>query len=140
MRRFGFLCALLLTLSACAQTINTHGNLVRDEQLARLSVGSSSKMDVLQTLGSPTTKSLFSEETWYYITSTSISRPLNENDIQGRTTYVIAFDENGILADISKRTDAEDGRALRPSRTQTPTQGQAMGVIDQILQNLGTGQ
>lgn len=136
MHRFGFLCALLLLLGACAKTVNTHGNLVRDDQLARLTVGSSTKMDVLQTLGSPTTKSLFNEETWYYITSTSLSRPLNENDIQGHTTYVFAFDDKGVLSQVTTRTDA-DGRAIRPSTAQTHTQGQALGVIDQILQNLG---
>lgn len=136
MHRFGFLCALLLLLGACSTTVNTHGNLVRDDQLARLTIGSSTKMDVLQTLGSPTTKSLFDEEVWYYITSTSLSKPLNENDIQDRKTFIFAFDEQGILTTLTTRTDA-DGRAIRPSSARTRTQGQALGVIDQVLQNLG---
>lgn len=135
MRHLG-LFTLLLLLSGCAETLNTHGNLVREDQLTRLTAGSSTKTDVLQTLGSPTSKSLFNEETWYYITSKSLSKPLDENDIIERKTYVLAFDDKGILTGIGTRTEA-DGRDLRPTTTETPTQGQALGVIDQILQNLG---
>lgn len=137
MQRLGFFCVLFsFGLAACAETLNTHGNLVREDQLVALNTGSATKMDVLQTLGSPTTKSLFDNEKWYYITSKSLSKPLNENDIVERKTYILAFDEKGVLANIAVRTE-DDGRALRPESKETATQGQALGVIDQILQNLG---
>jgi outer membrane protein assembly factor BamE (lipoprotein component of BamABCDE complex) len=126
------------SLAACGQTVATHGHIILPSRLAQIQVGQTNQDDVRRLLGSPSTTGTLNDRTWYYITNTTIDKPLNPNILQKSELVKITFDPSGTVAGLEKKTEA-DSKDVEPSAKTTPTQGQALGIIDQMLDNIGIG-
>ena len=130
-------------LAACAETITTQGQVVLPSRLAQVKPGVSTQADVQQLLGSPSTTSTFKAhpqdgDTWYYITSIVKDKVLRPNQLQKRDIVIVTFTPSGTVAGLEKKTEA-DGKTVDPVAKTTPTQGQSMGVFQQMFGNLGLG-
>ena len=127
-----------LPLAACSNVYHTHGQIIPEENLAMVEIGKNDKQDVQRYLGSPSSVSTFADDEWLYITSKTVDKPFKPSELVERDILVINFDENGKVAQITKKTE-EQTRDIEPSGKTTETHGQSMGVIDQMLDNLGRG-
>ncbi len=131
-------CALTfiaLCLAACTPTAAVRGNLVEDYRLAEVKTGVDTQSDVLQKLGSPTTRSPFDDGIWYYLGQRTEKRGILDPKIVEEKIVQVTFDKNGVVEDIRK-TDPK--RLDIPyDRDKTPTSGQQMTVIQQALGNMG---
>lgn len=126
-------------LSACTETVNTYGQVILPSRLAQVQVGTSSKDDVRQLLGSPSMQGTMNDNRWYYITSTAVTKPLEPNILKSRRVIVLDFDPvTGVLSNLEEKTEA-DGKTVDPDRKVTKTEGQSMGIFEQITGNLGLG-
>lgn len=135
---FSVLAVTALFTTGCSNVHHTHGQVIPQENLAMLEVGKNDKQDVRRYLGSPSTVATFNDDEWLYITTKTVDKPLSPGNLVERNILVINFDDNGKIAQISKK-DASASRELTPSEKLTETQGQSMGIIDQMLDNLGRG-
>ena len=131
------LCCAMLSLTACSEVRTTHGHVLNTQQVAALEPGKHSKNDVMRLLGSPSTKGTFNENIWMYVTDKTRSEALNPNILEEREVLVLRFEKDK-LAEVTRKT-GEDGREVEPSNKVTPTQGQSLGIIDQMIENLGRG-
>lgn len=129
------LAALLLT--ACTGTQTTHGNFITTKQVAQLTPNDMTKDDVLAVLGSPSSHGTMNANRWYYITELQHTKPFEPNLLVSRTLLVLDFDENGTLVNVAQK-DQTNAKDVAMDETTTPTQGQALGVVDQIIQNVQT--
>jgi outer membrane protein assembly factor BamE (lipoprotein component of BamABCDE complex) len=131
--------AAALTLAGCAETLDTHGQIILPSRLAQIKVGETTQEQVLQLLGSPSTQGTLNDTRWYYITSTVGTKAFNPNDLKSRKVVVIDFDPSSTI--VRKMTDLNEssGRPIDPDRTKTTTQGQSMGFIEQMFGNIGMG-
>lgn len=139
----GLTVTFALTASAlllgCTQTITTtHGQVIDTNQLEQLAIGAHTKEDVRGILGSPSVTGTFHDDRWYYITETKMDKPLNPNILTERGVYIVTFDKSGIVTGIDQ-LDKEDGKEVIPAARTTTTQGQSLGIVDQLLENLGQG-
>lgn len=125
-------------LAACGETVATHGHIILPSRLAQIQPGQSTRADVLQLLGSPSTTGTMSDDRWYYMTNTTKDKPLNPNLLQKSQLVEISFDPSGTVTGLVQKTEA-DSKSLDPDLTTTPTHGQALGLIDQFLGNVGLG-
>lgn len=125
-------------LAACAPTLNTHGNIILPSRLAAIHTGQTSQDEVLQLLGTPSAKSTFQANQWYYITSTDKVTALKGNQMENRKVVAIAFDPSGTVSNLHELTEA-DGKTFTPDATTTKTQGQSLGILEQLMGNLGIG-
>lgn len=135
------LLALLLVMpmvAGCAQTHTTHGQIIPQENLAMLEEGQHDKLDVLRYLGSPSSETPFEENKWLYITTKTEHRAFNHDEVIAREILMVEFDDNDKLARIS-RLSKQDGRHITPLPKETRTQGQSLGILDQMFDNLGRG-
>jgi outer membrane protein assembly factor BamE (lipoprotein component of BamABCDE complex) len=128
-----------MLLTACGQTVATHGHIILPSRLAQIQVGQTSQDDVRRLLGSPSTTGTLNDSTWYYMTNTTVDKPLNPNILQKSQLIKITFNPSGTVAGISQKTEA-DSKDLEPATKTTPTQGQSVGILDQMLDNIGIGQ
>jgi outer membrane protein assembly factor BamE (lipoprotein component of BamABCDE complex) len=132
---------LLVALGAqwgCSSITSTHGQIVNEKQIGYLQPGLSKQDEVRQLLGSPSTIGTFNENRWYYVTETTENEPLNPNMLTSRRVVILEFDEDGVVQKILTR-DEQDGKEVPFLSRSTPTQGQSLGIIDQMIQNLGVG-
>ena len=126
----------LLAVSACAPRIATHGNLPDPDRLAEVVPGEMAKDEVSEILGSPSSISMFGEETWYYISERKETTAFFAPDLAERKVLIVRFDDEGYVSAL-ETLNAEDGRAVEPVDRETPTAGNEITILQQLLGNLG---
>ncbi len=127
--------AALLLAAACTPTQATRGNIVEDYRMAEIIPGVSSRTNVLQSLGSPTTVAPFDDNVWYYIGQKTEKRGIFDPKVVEKKTVVVAFNQDGIVQSIDN-VDA-DLIDVPHVRRKTPTSGNDITVMEQLIGNVG---
>ncbi len=127
---------LALGLSACAQSIQTRGNIPNPELVSKISPGVHTRDDVAILLGSPSTVSTFQDSKWYYIGQKTTSFAFFEPEVLERQVIVISFDEKGTV-EHTKTYGLADGQAIDPVDRITPTEGRKLTFLQQLIGNVG---
>jgi len=135
-RRAIMAAALVLAVSACNGRIDARGNEPDPDRLAEIQVGQHTRQQVVEFLGSPSSTSVFDGEAWYYISKRTETVAFWAPDIQQRQVVVIRFDTAGVVQDV-EALDQEDTRTVQLVDRETPTSGNELTVIDQLLGNIG---
>lgn len=128
--------ATIPLLAACAGEVNTHGDMVQDERLARIIPHQHSQRDVLAILGSPSTLSVLDGEAWYYIGDRRESLAFFKPDLLERETVVVSFDETGVVSSVEKAIVDEEHK-IEVVERETPTHGSDLTMVEQFLGNIG---
>lgn len=124
---------------SCAETLDTHGQVILPSRLAQIKVGETTQQQVLQLLGSPSAQGTLNDSRWYYITSTVGSKAFQPYNLKSRKVLVLDFDPSStVVLKMAQKTEAQ-GREIDPDSTKTSTQGQSMGFTEQMFGNLGMG-
>lgn len=126
---------LTLTLAACTPTHAVRGNIVEDYRLSEVVPGVSTRQNVLMSLGSPTTQSPFDENVWYYMGQKTEKTGIFDPKVVDEKIVVVAFDEEGVvqLAEVIENDRIDIPRI----REKTPTGGNDISAVQQIMGNLG---
>ena len=125
-----------LVITACNPTLRTHGYRYTDGEVPEILVGQDSEATVLATLGSPSVRGTFEENTWYYISDTREYLSYLRPSTLARRVIAIQFDENGTVANVEE-FDASDSRRVSYVSRTTPTRGRELTIIEQVLGNVG---
>jgi len=133
-RNFAFV-SLLVCLAACAPRFSTHGHQVDPFQLEQISIGSSTKVDVLDELGKPSFTGAFDENKLYYVSQHMRQAAAGKSETIEREIYIFSFDESGKLAQIDIK-DETTGITVVTLDAVTPTPGDGYGVVEQAFANL----
>lgn len=139
MTRFGHLtCAMALgaAILGCSPVISTHGFAPPDEQLSEIAVGQDTRGSVRRKIGRPGLDGVFTDEGWYYVSSTVERLTWHEPKVTDRRIVAIAFDENDTVTAIN-RYGLDDGRLVDLETRTTPTRGRDLTVLQQLLGNIG---
>ena len=110
------------------------GNLPDPERVSELKPGEVSKDDVLDALGSPSSINTFGNETWYYISERTETVAFLKPEVLERQILVVEFNKKGRMAQIIT-LGLNAGRELVHVERITPTFGEELTVLDQILGN-----
>lgn len=125
----------LLLVTACTPMQATRGNIVEDYRMAEIVPGVSSRTNVLQSLGSPTTVAPFDDNVWYYIGQKTEKRGIFDPKVVDKKVVVVAFGEDGVVQAIDKvDSDMID---VPHVRRKTPTSGNDITVMEQLIGNVG---
>lgn len=135
LRTLFLVCLPILLMAACTPTMNQHGNLVEDDQLAQLQSGVSTRSDVLRTIGSPTTVAPFHPHIWYYMSQETQKKGIFDPSITDERIVVVAFDEEGIVEEFGE-LDVNRVDLVLEDET-TATHGHKLTFAQQVLGNLG---
>ncbi len=125
-----------LAVSACESRYATRGNLPDPDLLASIEPGATSRDEVAQLLGSPSSVAMFERETWFYISQKSETFAFLEPDIYERQVVIIKFDQGGVLENV-ETLRLEDSQTVVPTERETPTLGNDPSLFDQFFGNLG---
>lgn len=129
--------ALAPAISACSPDVHTRGNLAKPAALDSLKIGESSRAQVTSALGTPSTTSLFDEqETWFYIGAQTQQFAVWPTEELSRQVVAVHFDQRGIV-DAVQLLDKDDGTEIAVVDRKTPTAGQQLTIVQQLLGNIG---
>jgi outer membrane protein assembly factor BamE (lipoprotein component of BamABCDE complex) len=129
--------ALLAVALASCQMSETfvRGQKITADQLEQVPVGSS-REQVLLALGTPTTTGLADGEAFYYISQTaSRSMAWQRPAVRDRRILAVYLDDDGNVRDIAEY-GLKDGRVFDYLARKTPTGGQDLAFVSQLLGGL----
>jgi len=130
------LAALGLAAAACAPVASNHGFVALDVKPAEVKAGEDTKSTVLERLGSPSIKSTFDENTWYYMTQGVERVAFYRPRVTSREVVAVTFDEAEKVKTVNSYTLA-DGKIIALNGRETPTRGRELTIIEQLLGNVG---
>ena len=126
----------LAALGACSPIIQQEGNVPDPDQVVQINPGVDDKNRVTQLLGSPSTVSAFQDRTWYYISRRTEQSAFLDPKVVEQEVLAISFDGNNIVEDM-RIYGLENGRMIDMNQKVTPTYGNDLTLMQQLLGNLG---
>ena len=136
---FSALAAALLAIAglpACSPTVDQRGNLPEPDKIAEIRPGATTRDEVTKILGTPSSTSVFSEKTWYYISRRTKQVAFFDPDVTDQQVYIVNFDDRGVVKAVDHR-DLKDGRDIEPAPGATPAPGRELTFLEQIIGNVG---
>jgi outer membrane protein assembly factor BamE (lipoprotein component of BamABCDE complex) len=123
-------------LAACTPTIQQEGNVPDPDQVVQINPGVDDKNRVSQLLGSPSAVSAFQDRTWYYISRRTEQTAFLDPKVVEQEVLAVSFDANNIVEDL-RVYGVENGRIVESVDRVTPTHGNDLTFVQQLLGNLG---
>lgn len=129
------LCAVL-ALGACAPDIAARGNDPTKNRVEQIEVGNQTRAEIAALLGTPSATATFDDETWYYISARTQQYAVFEREELDRRVLAISFDSTGRVSEV-RELGLGDGRNVDVVQRETPTLGNELSIMEQLLGNLG---
>ena len=130
------LLAAAVFLAACSPTIDQRGNLPDADNVLAIQPGVSTKDEVSQLLGTPSTVATFSDKTWYYISKRTETVAFFSADVIDQQVLVVKFDDSDVVEQVALLGMGDSNDVDMVGR-ETPTYGQQLTIIQQLLGNIG---
>jgi outer membrane protein assembly factor BamE (lipoprotein component of BamABCDE complex) len=128
--------ALTLGSGACTARIDQRGNKPDEDQVVLINPGVDDKNRVAELIGTPSAISTFNDRTWYYISKRTETVAFFDPETVDQEVLAISFDDSGVV-DNMRIYGPEDGRTIAYVDRTTPTEGNELTLIQQLLGNLG---
>ena len=125
---------LVLAVSACSPRAHTRGNLPDPKKVSQLKAGDISREEVIEFLGSPSSRASFGDEVWFYISEQTETFAWFEPEIKNRQVLALHFDKDGTLNKIEV-SGLDQANSVIPIDRKTPTHGNKMSVLEQLVGN-----
>lgn len=130
---------LVLVLTGCYPTVDHRGFNPEQMQIDNIQKGVSTKENVQEILGSPSTTSLFPVEgknwtNWYYIYRKTETTSFFEPKVVDQITVKITFDERNIVQDINHQKGVQ-GEQIKASKERTESTGYESSAMKDIFGN-----
>ena len=136
MKNFIFVLITTLALTGCISEFEQHGFSFEQNNIQSIKVGKSSKQNVLQSLGSPSTESNYGTPTFYYIGFKTEKVAFMQPKIIEQRVISITFDKKNTVSDIQEYT-IDDLNSIAFSEHKTEIKGNTLTPIEQIMSNVG---
>lgn len=130
--------ALALGAAAACAPVSTYSGFRperNDVELADPQVGVDTRATVQQRFGSPSTTAVFDQTSWYYVSAVQQRIAFYSPDTTDRRVMVVRFD--GDVVSGVEKYGIERGRMVNYSNEETPTRGRELGILEQLLGNVG---
>lgn len=128
--------AATAALAGCTPMKSVRGQMLEPDRVAQIEPGSSTRRDVYQLLGTPTTLATFDDRKWIYVNQTVERRAFMKPQVTDRTILVVTFDDVGFVKDV-QTLDETAARDVALVDATTPTPGTEIGLLEQLLGNIG---
>jgi outer membrane protein assembly factor BamE (lipoprotein component of BamABCDE complex) len=130
--------ALALGAAAACSPVSTYSGFRperNDVELADPQVGVDTRATVQQRFGSPSTTAVYDTTAWYYVSSVQQRIAFYSPETTDRRIMVVRFD--GDVVSAVEKFGIERGRMVNYSSDETPTRGRELGILEQLLGNVG---
>tara|TARA_R110002096_G_scaffold126381_5_gene273203 strand:+ start:98 stop:595 length:498 start_codon:yes stop_codon:yes gene_type:complete len=125
-----------LATTACGNGRAIRGYIFDKELADAIMPGVDNRQSVQSTLGTPSVSATFSEDTWYYVSTTVRVRPVFWPDAKEHRVLAISFNESGVVDNVDNY-DLSHMRTIDPSGDRTPTRGRNLSLFQQIFGSVG---
>jgi len=129
--------ALLLAAGGCSTIKDHRGYLVDPALTDSVLPGVDNRLSVQKSLGEPTLKSQFGQQSWYYISLDTAQHPFGYPRIKAGSIMDVTFDTAGTVQGVS-HDGVEHVLIIHPDHHTTPTLGRERSFFEDLFGNIGT--
>ena len=131
-------------LYSCAPINKQHGYLIEDvvdsaEEMSEFNLGTTTKNDVFQSLGSPSIEIKDINNIWIYLISVKQKNVFENDNIVYQSILRFEFNNNGILTS-KEFSNEDDFIEIAFSKDRTKIATDSYGIADQIYETFVRGQ
>lgn len=134
--RYGWLCCLCILVAGCVRTYESRGYTWQEKNFTSIVPEKTSKEEVLQLLGSPTTQADYGHETWYYISSKVSRVAFLDPKTEEQKVIQVTFTPEGKVKEL-QQYDLKKAQKVAFINEKTPTEGNDLTFWQQLLGNIG---
>lgn len=127
---------LVMFAAACSPIYRNHGYVPIDEDLAKIEVGKSTRQDVADAIGRPSSTGLLEGTGWYYVGSRWETRTWHAPEEIKREVVAVSFNDKGVVTNV-ERFGLKDGNVVPLSRRVTESNVKGISFIRQLLGSIG---
>lgn len=130
--------ALLLSggaLAACSPTVQVHGYMPPEADVARIKPGVDTAATVEEILGLPAGNGIVRDSAWYYVESTFENYTYHAPRVLDRKILAVNYNDNGVVTGLA-RYGIKDGRIIDLATETTQTGGRQMSILEQLFGNM----
>jgi outer membrane protein assembly factor BamE (lipoprotein component of BamABCDE complex) len=128
--------SFMVVLASCAPITDTRGHNSEAIDLKQIVIGQSRTDDVIAILGSPTTRSNFGDETWYYVNQVKQTRGPFAPEVVDQQVIAVRFNSETTVSDVTEYKK-EQGKLVEIVGKTTPSEGHSVTFMEQMLGNFG---
>lgn len=132
----GVLLVLTGFASGCTTIKEKRGYIVEEPLVQAVQPGLDNKKSVEGTLGRPSFTSVYGDESWYYVSSTTARKPFRSAKIKQHDVLAVNFDKAGNVVSID-RSGLDKVVKLDPDGDKTPTLGRDSNFFKDLFGNIG---
>ena len=125
----------LAAMSGCGDRISSHGHVINESELKQITIGTTTKADILQLLGQPSFAGAFDIQKLYYSSQVMLQPVASVKQTQRRVIYIFTLNKNNVLEEIDL-VDKDDGLRIAYIDDKTPTPGDRFGILEQVFTNV----
>ena len=126
----------VLTAASCTPIKATRGNLLAESKIAKIHPAISSRAEVEQIWGPPTTVAPFDPNVWYYIGETTEQQGVFEPEVTRRQMIRVTFGADDLVDQLAA-IDPANSQEIAFIDRKTPTAGKEFTAFQQFVGNLG---
>lgn len=123
-------------LASCSAIIDNRGHSPEDTDFKQIVPGQSREDDVRVLLGTPSARSMYGDEIWYYITERKETVGMFPTEVVDQHVTEIHFDKDHTVTTISE-ADPKDIENVELVEKTSPTEGHNLTFMEQMLGNFG---
>ncbi len=128
---------LLQGVSACVPAVrDARGYILNERAVAGIAPGRDTRNTVLVAMGTPTAVGTFHSNSWYYIGGQTETVAYKVPEVVDQQVVAILFTDAGVVEDV-QRYSLADAMKVNPVGRETPTRGREIGIMEQLLGNIG---
>lgn len=116
--------------------VDQRGYIDAFNRMKEIQIGVTDREGVREKVGSPSLINDFGDETWYYVRERKESVAFLAPEVTDQNVTSITFDAQGIVTNMHNY-DKKDSTNVAIADEITPTEGQQLGFLEQILGNVG---
>ena len=125
----------LAAMSGCGDRISNHGHVINESELKQITIGTTTKADIVQLLGQPSFAGAFDTQKLYYSSQVMLQPVASVKQTQRRVIYIFTLNKNNVLEAIDL-VNKDDGLLIAHIDDKTPTPGDTFGILDQVFANM----
>ena len=125
----------LAAMSGCGDRISSHGHVINESELKQITIGTTTKADIVQLLGQPSFAGAFDTQKLYYSSQVMLQPVASVKQTQRRVIYIFTLNKNNVLESIDL-VDKDDGLTIAHIDDKTPTPGDTFGTLEQAFTNI----
>ena len=90
----------LAAMSGCGDRISSHGHVINESELKQITIGTTTKADIVQLLGQPSFAGAFDTQKLYYSSQVMLQPAASVKQTQRRVIYIFTLNKNNVIEAI----------------------------------------